>query len=655
AYDFELRLRTELHYLNNRAVDVIHLNQQDTIALHLDYRQREPLGRTEALMRDYYLRARDISMLGKAIVERLAIEEPAAASEQGWKNRLNPFRKKPLLLPEGFILRGNTISHPEKNPFSSEPYRLMRVFLYCQQQDARLGTQLQSVIRNNSQLVTKEFRYAKSPRETFLTILRQKGKVGRILRMMHEVDFLGRYIPEFEPLTCLVQHEFFHRYTADEHTLVALEKLDEIIDATKLPQSRYRKLFQNLENAHILYLALLMHDTGKAEHTRNHSEVSALLAQKLSRRFNLPSQDRRTLALLVDHHLTLSNSATRRDVDDPATIRELMPIFSREEELDMLHLMTFVDGLATGDKTWTEWKESLGWQLYERTKKALKGDVDFQAETAARLTNLREEVIRQLPAEISAEEVEAHFSMMPERYWWRADAPTVLRDLALIHQFFSELQQSDENALAPVLKWQDSPDQGNSAATICTWDRRGLFMKIAGSFAAARINILSAEIYTRADGVVLDTFIVCNDEHLPVTSNSMKQKMQRTLVRALTEEDFKLEEEIAESYSSLRKQPRQERETFPSSVIINQESSENFTLLEVQTPDRLGLLFHLLQVLSELDLDISFARINTEKGAAIDTFYLTDRERKKLDNEKLLEEIRRLLLAKIDELNRPYR
>jgi [protein-PII] uridylyltransferase len=206
-----------------------------------------------------------------------------------------------------------------------------------------------------------------------------------------------------------------------------------------------------------------------------------------------------------------------------------------------------------------------------------------------------------------------------------------------------------------VFKWQDFPDQGHSVVTVCTWDRRGLFMKIAGSFSVSRINILSAEIYTRADGFVLDTFLVCDDEHLPVTSGPMKQKMQRTLSAALAGDTYPFDDEIKQAYAAFRRPPRQEQETFPTSIIIDQDSSESFTLLEVQTPDRLGLLFHVLHVLSDLELDINFARINTEKGAAIDTFYLTDKNRNKLEDSELIEQIRRRLHEKIDELNKPFR
>src|SRR5207344_2914385 len=151
-------------------------------------------------------------------------------------------------------------------------------------------------------------------------------EVGCVLRMMHRVDFLGRYIPEFGQLTCLVQHEFFHRYTADEHTLVCIDKLDQIMQTENPKLRSYRELFEKLQEPFVLYLALLLHDTGRAVGARPHSEASALFAQGAAARLRLSAVQRRSLILLVDHHLTFSNMAQQRNIDDPATVIEFASI-----------------------------------------------------------------------------------------------------------------------------------------------------------------------------------------------------------------------------------------------------------------------------------------------------------------------------------------
>src|SRR5438045_5968649 len=171
--------------------------------------------------------------------------------------------------------------------------------------------------------ITHPFRYAREPREIFRRILSRKGEVGRALRLMHRLDLLGQYIPEFGQLTCLVQHEFFHRYTADEHTLVCIDKLDALPQTENRKLIEYRKLCEELPDPFVLYLALLLHDTGKAVAARPHSEASALFAQRVATRLQLSSEQRKSLILLVDHHLTLSNIAQQRNLDDPATIAEL--------------------------------------------------------------------------------------------------------------------------------------------------------------------------------------------------------------------------------------------------------------------------------------------------------------------------------------------
>src|SRR5213076_2770753 len=213
--------------------------------------------------------------------------------------------------------------------------------------------------------ITRTYRYAKAPREIFKEILSRKGEVGRTLRLMHRVDFLGRYIPEFGQLTCLVQHEFFHRYTADEHTLLCIDKLDALVRTNDSKLLAYRHLFENLEDPFVLYLALLLHDTGRAVGARPHSEASALFAQAAAVRLRLSSAQRRSLVLLVDHHLTLSNMAQQRNLDDPETAVEFAGIVRNQSNLDALMLLTLADGQGTSADAWSDWKETLVWQLYE--------------------------------------------------------------------------------------------------------------------------------------------------------------------------------------------------------------------------------------------------------------------------------------------------
>src|SRR5262249_19977832 len=201
-----------------------------------------------------------------------------------------------------------------------------------------LHPDLAQLIRNQLSLVDGDFIRDEHVRETFIAILNQRGNVAPILRTMHEVDFLGKYLPEFGKLTCLVQHEFYHQYTADEHTLVCIEKLDDIW-AGKFPEyNHYTVLFQQVERPFILYLALLLHDTGKALHSGNHSDAGGKLVMPVAKRLGLDGSTAHSLRLLVENHLTMAQISQRRDLDDPTVIRNFAAQLQSRENIMMLSL-----------------------------------------------------------------------------------------------------------------------------------------------------------------------------------------------------------------------------------------------------------------------------------------------------------------------------
>ena len=234
AYDFLLRVRTEMHYHVNRAMDVLSKNLQPAVAHNLGYRDRSPSKRIEQFMRDVYTHSRNIFLITRTLEQRLALAAAAAAGGSRCRSLsgLLPGGASRVSEPvDGFKFIDGEIHAASNRVFRDQPRRLMRVFLYAQQRGLRLHPDLAQLIRNQLALVDRAFLADEHVRETFLTILNQRGNVAPILRAMHEVDLLGKYLPEFGKLTCLVQHEFYHQYTADEHTLVCLEQLDRIWEA----------------------------------------------------------------------------------------------------------------------------------------------------------------------------------------------------------------------------------------------------------------------------------------------------------------------------------------------------------------------------------------------------------------------------------------
>src|SRR2546430_5269738 len=329
AYDFLLRLRTALHYATERATDILHINLQEDIAKRLDYSSRNDQLRSETLMRDYYEHTRNIFRVTERITEQF-VGGYVTSKTRSLFSFLPLTRADKTPVGDFFFVRNKHLHPVGRDLFRKDPEQMMRAFEIAQERNLDLSPELEDLLSRSLGQVTRTYQYARGPRAIFKDILSQKGRVGRILRMMHRVDFLGRYIPEFGQLTCLVQHEFLHRYTADEHTLVCIDKLDALTQTNDPKLVAYRKIFEQLEDPLVLYLALLLHDSGKAVGARPHSEASALFAQRVAARLQLIPQQRKSLILLVDHHLTLSRTAQQRNLDDPATVMEIGRASCRE-------------------------------------------------------------------------------------------------------------------------------------------------------------------------------------------------------------------------------------------------------------------------------------------------------------------------------------
>ncbi len=627
AYDFLLRVRTDLHYLVGRCSDSLALNLQGQIAQRLRYPQNNDLRRTEAFMRDYYQHARAMALVTETLFERLIHDAPVVTPQPSGLLRLFSRSGPPAERFDGFVAQDGLIYPETRDVFNQDPFRLLRVFEHAQTRGLRLSSELEQLIRRRLWLINRTFQYAKSARETFVAILSRRGKVGPALRSMHEVDVLGAYLPEFGGLTCLVQHEFFHRYSADEHTIVCLEKLDALQGTEDPKLADYRRLYENLADPFILSLAMLLHDTGKATGARHHAEASALFAQKVSNRLQLSSERRRQLILLVDHHMTLSATAQRRNLDDPATITEFGLIVKERPTLDALMLLTLADGQGTSDDAWSDWKEHLVWQLYRATKNYLaQGEACYQITQRQRDTQ-RQQVTAALHASY-ADEIDAHFLYMPERYFETFDAVDMVEHLRLLRHFLANRSEHNDpdSALAPGIRWIPRPERGHTECWVCNWERKGLLAKIAGSFSAASLSILSADIYTREDNLVFDVFRVATPGYQPTLDSRDISAVEGTLRQALLVESFDFEPLLQKARRRRAPLPRSQALDFPTGTLLTNEATNRYTLLEVQTPDRLGLLHDLLRALGRLRVNVVLSRIATDRGAAIDSFYLTDKE-----------------------------
>ncbi|MGO9476638.1 MAG: [protein-PII] uridylyltransferase [Limisphaerales bacterium] len=640
AYDFLLRVRTELHYHADRPLDVLGKNLQPAIAHALGYGDRSPSQRIEKFMRDLYTHMRNILLITRTLEQRMALLSPPQkrlAALRAWL----PKRTRTVEPVDGFLFVDGEIRAASNRVFRDSPRRLMRVFLHAQQHRLQLNPDLAQLIRNQVSLVDRDFLNDEHVRETFLTILERRGSVAPILRAMHEVNLLGKYIPEFGRLTCLVQHEFYHQYAADEHTLVCLEQLDRIWEAQEEPYKHYAPLFQGLERPGLLYLALLLHDVGKSEHHKQgrHAEVSAEMALRAAKRLRLDGSASDTLHAVIEHHLLMASVSQRRDLDDPTVIRNFARQMKTPEGLNLLTLLTFADSQGTSDKLWNSFKDLLLWQLYERALALLTGGTEFVRASQKQREELLREVRELAPKSIGDEELNAHFAALPARYFEIHTARDIADDLELAHRFMHRQVVAEERVLSPATAWQDEPDRGYNLVRVCTWDRAGLFSKIAGSFSAVGLNILSAQIFTRTDGVVLDKFFVNDAKTGSLAPREEHGKFDTLLDQVLNDETVELSALIARQVVARPVYQAYAGERMTTQIHFDNEASDARTIIEIETEDRLGLLYAISQAFAELALDISGARIVTERGAAIDSFYVRE-----LDGSKVVSPERQTLI-----------
>jgi [protein-PII] uridylyltransferase len=645
AYGFLLRVRNELHYLVNHATESLGRSLQPAVAANLGYHDRSAGKRVEMFMGEFYHHSRNIDLITRTVEQRMALFAPP---KRLLSFARNIFRSKSALQDEpsvdGFRFVDGEIRPVSSGIFRENPRRLMRVFLRAQQRGLKLHPDMAQLIRAQRSLVNRSFLTDPHVQATFLEILDQRGNVAPILRAMHETGLLGKFLPEFGRLTCLVQHEFYHQYTADEHTLVCLEKLDQVWNAKTPPYAAYAEISRQVENAFILYLALLLHDSGKAYRTGHHEEIGGKVALSVSRRLGLDGAKAHTLRLVIENHLAMAQISQRRDLEDPAIISQFARQVQTVENLVLLTLHTFADSMGTSDQLWNGFKDSVLWRLYFKTRQQLSGGTDFLIAEVRQRELLVEEVERLAPPTFDPAEIRAHFNNLPPRYCDINDAKEILRDIAQVHRFIQlQLADNEVNALTPIFTWHNERDRGYTTVTVCTWDRERLFTNINGCLTAAGFNILSAEILTRSDGIILDTFCVTDAKTGLLANREERDKFEVLMQKILTGTPVDLPALIAKARTAPPLYKSFEGERIPTLIDVDNHTSEDRTIIDVQAEDRVGLLYDISQALRELNVRVYLAKILTEKGAAIDSFYVTERRGAKLVEPQRQKEIKEKL------------
>ena len=619
ALTFLWRVRNELHFFSGHKNDVLGRDLQPRIAKNLGYENDDTSLGVERFMRDYYLHARVIHRVSRRLIARCQETLSRRGSAEG--------RQRQQALADGLVFFDGQLHLADRDPgpLRAEPSRVMKVFWHLHRLGCELSLDLERALEDSLYLVDGGFQRSPAVRELFLDICRTWGRAAQTFSEMHELGLLGRYLPEFGALTCLVQYDVYHKFSADQHSLLAVEHLEALAPGQSAESEGAAQVFNEVEKPELLMLGMLLHDVGKAK-GHGHVAKGIPLIRELVVRMGLEPDDGAVVEFLVAHHLTLSHIAQRRDIDDPKTVADLAAIAGDPQRLKMLYLLTWADMRAVGPGVLTPWQAAILHELYGRTLVRLTGG---RAERPSR-PQLAERLRAAAGDEQPAQAVKAHLAMMSDRYVATTGVQRMAEHLRMLHQLSNT---------SVVTELFHHPDLRSSDLVVVTRDLPGLFALIAGTLASQGVNIISAQIHTRADGIAIDTFQVNEPTGEAVTSPATWARTLDALRAVLTGD--------AQVATLLEKRRAAGRATTsaggPAKITLDNHLSDDYTVLEVKCPDRLGLLYLVTRTLAALGLDIATARIATEIDQAVDTFYVHDGRGRKVEDPDALGRVREAL------------
>ena len=437
---------------------------------------------------------------------------------------------------------------------------------------------------------------------------------------MSEAGVLARFIPAYRRVVGMMQFNMYHHFTVDEHLLRTVGNLTSIErggSSGELPLST--EIIKAIKNRRVLYVAAFLHDIGKGR-TEDHSIVGAQIARELCPRFGLTAGETETVAWLIEQHLTMSNIAQSRDISDPKTIRDFAAIVQSLERLKLLLLLTVADIRAVGPGTWNGWKGQLLRTLYYETEALLSGG--HGARGGAQQVALAQDKLRASLADWPAADIEAHVARFYRDYWLRFDTNQQIEHARLMAK-----AKAEDAKLATDFK--SDAFTAITELTIFAPNHPRLLSLFAGACAAAGANIVGAHITTTRDGLALDTFLLQREFQSDDDEQRRARRIGQTIDKLLKGES-RLKSLLAKRRPMER---RMEAFSVEPEVIIDNNLSDQFTVIEVAGRDRPGLLYDLTSSLSDLNLDISSAHITTFGEKAIDVFYVTDLTSKKIVSE----------------------
>ncbi len=602
AEDFLWAVRCHLHLIAHRAADQLTFDMQVEVAARMGYADTAGRRAVEVFMQAYF---RHATVVGEVTRIFLTALEAQHVKRPPVLKRLFR-RRKPLKAP--FLDDNGRISVADKRAFLADPLNLLRIFEEALRTGMLIHPDAMRIISAHLDLIDDEVRENREAQRIFLDLLLKHGNPERSLRRMNELGVLSAFIPEFEPIVAMMQFNMYHSYTVDEHTIQVVSTLAQIERGElveELPLSSH--ILKEGVSRRVLYVALLLHDIGKGR-PEDHSILGAQISRKITPRLGLNAEECETVEWLIRHHLLMSDVAQKRDLSDPRTIRDFAKLVKSKRRLDLLTVLTVCDIRGVGPDVWNNWKATLIRRLHSDTARALEHGLE--AVNREQRSNDAKRALREALGAWEAKDLRAEAARHYDPYWQGLSTET--------HVIFAELLRDlGDNEIRIDL--HPDPDHDATRAAFALADHPGIFSRLAGALALVGANVVDARTYTSKDGYATAVFWIQDAEGHPYEAARLprlRQMIDKTLKGEVVARD------ALKDRDKLKKREREFR--FPTHVTFDNEGSDIYTIVEVDTRDRPGLLYDLTRALATSNIYIASAVIATYGAQVVDTFYVKD-------------------------------
>ena len=625
AENFLWAVRCELHFLTGRAEERITFDLQTEMAKRLGYQTHRGLKAVERFMKHYFLIAKDVGDLTRIFCAVLEDQEKKKKPSIG--RFMQAMRRRKII--RGFNVENGRLAVTKQDFFDTDPVNIIRLFHVADQHGLDIHPDALKLLTRSLKLVDGALRKNEEANRLFLEILASRKNPETTLRWMNEAGVLGRFVPDFGRIVALMQFNMYHHYTADEHLLRAIGILSEVergVNAEEYPKAH--ELMGKIKSRNAVYMAVFLHDIAKGR-DEDHSDAGAAIARRLCPRLGMGPGETESVAWLVQNHLVMSDVAQRRDIADPRTVRDFADLVQSPERLKMLFVLTVVDIKAVGPGVWNGWKAQLLRQLYFETEAVLQGG-DNAVNRKTRVAEAKQALAAHL-GDWSKAARDRYFTRHADGYWLSLDTGTQVRHAHLI--------EGAKDAPLTIAA-EPEPDRDVTQLTLYTQDHPGLFARFAGACAVLGMNIVDAKIFTTRDGMALDMLWVQDASGGAIAEPRRLARLEETIRKVLSGEI--LPPDAIEQRA--RRERRTEAFSVAPQVFIDNQASDDYTVIEVNGLDRPGLVHALSRALFHLGLTIGSAHITTYGERAVDVFYVKDVIGHKVTNANKKKAVERHLL-----------